>query len=307
MEGNEGEVDTQLDSATAEASIEDEILSLDAPEEPAEATAEETEDPEQPVEQPRYTVKIDGKEAQVTLEDLIAGYQTGKSATQRYEEAASIRKQAEAEFTHAQQMKSAYQQQLEQFIPGQYQRLTEMQQELDRLAVEDPAGWVAAKHQFDGEVQKLQQAQAVQQQMAQEQQQTVAQTYQQKIAQENQLLQAKIPEWVDEAKAKEGKAALQNYLTRELGFAAEELAPYVAYANGIPHVVDVLADHRNVVILHKAYQYDQLMKKIEAKRAKTAPPPPVPTVKTRGTAGKDPASMTDKEFAEWRRQQIKRR
>jgi hypothetical protein len=305
-ENNAG--DTLQDSPGVEESIEDQIIALDAPEEEAPAPdGEESDEPEQEEKPPRYTVKIDGKDAEVSLDDLISGYQTGKSSTQKYEEAANLRKQAEAEFHHAQQAKTAYQQQLDQFIPGQYQRLQEMQSELDRLATEDPAGWVAAKHQFDGEVNKLQQAQVVQQQMAQEQEQSIAQSYQQKLTQESQLLTAKIPEWSDEAKAKEGKAALVNYLSQDLGYRPEELKPYVALANGIPHVVDPLADHRAVVLLHKAYQYDQLMKKLDARKSKTAPPPPVTTVKTRGSATKDPARMSDKEFADWRRSQIKRR
>lgn len=66
-------------------------------------------------------------------------------------------------------------------------------------------------------------------------------------------------------------------------------------------------DPRTVKLLHKAWQYDQLMK------AKTAKPEPVTQERpvTRITASKGtvktPDKMTDKEFAAWRRNQIRNR
>jgi len=68
-----------------------------------------------------------------------------------------------------------------------------------------------------------------------------------------------------------------------------------------------VSDPRTIKLVHKAYLYDQLM------AAKTAKPEPVTQERpvTRITASKatvkTPEKMTDKEFAQWRRNQIRNR
>ena len=62
-----------------------------------------------------------------------------------------------------------------------------------------------------------------------------------------------------------------------------------------------------VKVIHKAFLYDQLQQQRAAK-APAAPAPPVTRLSGTGAvATKEPASMSDREFAEWRKRQIAQR
>lgn len=62
------------------------------------------------------------------------------------------------------------------------------------------------------------------------------------------------------------------------------------------------------LILHKAYQFDQLTAKQAAKPKPPTQAKPVTRISaTKGTAAKDPSQMSDTEFAAWRKSHIKRR
>lgn len=86
-----------------------------------------------------------------------------------------------------------------------------------------------------------------------------------------------------------------NTYGQEYGFAPEELA----------HV----SDPRQIKVLHKAWQFDQLMKKQATQKEKPKPQekPLTRITATKGAATKDPSNMTDAEFAAWRKRQIAQR
>lgn len=95
MEGLEGAMETAA-VETAEAQNPEQI-----------ETAEEGKGGKEPV----YTIKVDGKDVQVTLSELQKGYGHSRAANQRLEEAAKMRKEAESYKTYAEQAK-----QMEQFL-----------------------------------------------------------------------------------------------------------------------------------------------------------------------------------------------
>jgi hypothetical protein len=66
-------------------------------------------------------------------------------------------------------------------------------------------------------------------------------------------------------------------------------------------------DPRHVKVLHKAYLYDQLMAKAKTKPKTEVTAEPTRKVSAGASNTKDPSRMTDKEFANWRRSQIKQR
>ena len=79
---------------------------------------------------------------------------------------------------------------------------------------------------------------------------------------------------------------------------------------GIPELSSLVAMVPKIgVVLHKAYQFDQLMKKQAAQKEKPAvQEKPITRISAvKGTATKDPSKMTDKEFAQWRSRQIAQR
>lgn len=86
--------------------------------------------------------------------------------------------------------------------------------------------------------------------------------------------------------------ALKSY-GQEFGYAPEEL--------------NNINDPRAVKLLHKAWQFDQLMKKQAINKPAPQEKPVTRISASAGTATKDPSRMTDAEFAAMRRRQIAQR
>lgn len=86
-----------------------------------------------------------------------------------------------------------------------------------------------------------------------------------------------------------------NAYGQEIGFTAQELAQ--------------VSNPKAVLLLHKAMQFDQLMKKQAATKAPPAPQekPVTRITASKATVTKDPSKMTDAEFAQFRRRQIAQR
>ena len=70
----------------------------DAPEEePAEEQSEDEEEPKEEEQPQTFTVKVDGKDVSVTLEELQKGYSRTQDYTRKTQQIAEVRKQVEAE------------------------------------------------------------------------------------------------------------------------------------------------------------------------------------------------------------------
>ena len=101
----EGLMNTPANSQEESEGVEQEPVEAEAPEaepqeevEEVEATEEEQEDTEtEEEEQPRYKVKAAGEEKEVTLDELVKGYQLGADYTKKTTEVAEQRKAVEAE------------------------------------------------------------------------------------------------------------------------------------------------------------------------------------------------------------------
>lgn len=103
------------------------------------------------------------------------------------------------------------------------------------------------------------------------------------------------------------------YMKREIpGFSSgrnDELAKY-ATSQGMTPEATAKAVIKNPVIaklLHKAELYDKLLAKQTPKPPPVAAATPAIRVGSNATVKKDPATMTDKEYSDWRHQQIKNR
>jgi hypothetical protein len=82
------------------AASEDESLEMQDEESSEETNEEQSEEEEEPEEeeQPQvYTVKVDGKEIEVTLDELQKGYSRTQDYTRKTQQIAETRKQVEAE------------------------------------------------------------------------------------------------------------------------------------------------------------------------------------------------------------------
>lgn len=257
--------------AESEIPVEDTEIEEEVPVD-EEEDSEETESPE-PEEVPVYTVKVDGQEIEVPLDELLKGYSRMQDYTRKTQKLAEERNTVTAEVEQARAERERYatviaamQQQLEASAPAE--------PDWDRLRSEDPIefGIRWAEHQ-----RREQQRAALtmeQQRLAEIQQYERAQQFKETLeAQQKALLEA-IPEWTDPQKAKVEKQALLEF-GRSNGFSDTELNNVV--------------DHRAVIMLRKAMLYDNLMsKRADLKPAKSTAPVLKP-----GAASTVPKAVSD--------------
>lgn len=202
-------------------------------------------EPEQVEEEsPRYRVKAAGEEVEVTLDDLIKGYQQSTDYTKKTQSLAEQRKAVEAEraaVEQAKQLRDTYAQRLEMIEKV----LQQEPEDLSALKETDPIGYavkVAEQHQRQ---QQLYAVQAERQRLAQQQQAEQQSRMQQLLVEEQQKLAQAIPEFADPEKGQTVRSEIRNY-AKQVGFSDEELS--------------AVYDSRAVMTLWKAAQYDKLMK-----------------------------------------------
>lgn len=247
--------------------------------EPEEETAEESEDeaeePKDPDEQPPlYTVKIDGEEQQVTLEEALKGYQREQDYTRKTMALAEDRKALDSGKAEVSQARDKYAQATEQLLAF-LKSAEEDPQELQRLRQSDPAEWaarMAEKQQRDGSIRAIE---AEQRRIAEEKAQEDGRKLSQVIEEEERKLVAAIPEWSDPNVQNAEKKQLVEYALTAAGLTPEE--------------VNNLYDHRLVSVLRKAQKWDALQAKTPAVKAK------VDAVKTAkpGSASGRTSQVTD--------------
>jgi len=229
----------------AAASEEDESGVEDAPEEEsAEEQSEESEESEEQDQPQTFTVKVDGKEVAVTLEELQKGYSRTQDYTRKTQQIAEVRKQVEQE-TQAVRAEREQYAQLLGALQAQLQS-SEPQVDLDRLYHEDPIEWVRQKEVLRERQEKAYAIQAEQQRLSQLSQQEQQRAMEAHLESEKDALLAALPEWRDPKKAKAEKALVLES-AKSVGFSEDDLKS--------------VYDHRLVLLLRKAAMYDQMVSK----------------------------------------------
>jgi hypothetical protein len=226
---------TEVDSAAPEEELQD-----SDGERSDEAEAEEEED-----KPPVFTVKVDGKNVEVTLEELRKGYSREADYTRKTQQVSEERRafQAEAELVRTERQQYA---QLLGSLQAQLQQNAAPQIDMDRLYNEDPIEWVRQK-ELARDAEKVHAAiQSEQQRLSHIQAQEQYQSMQAHLAQQQDAMLKAIPEWANPDKAKAEKTLLIEW-GQKLGFSSDELKN--------------IFDHRAVVALRKAALYDQMMTK----------------------------------------------
>lgn len=235
---------SEEDTETA-ASEEESTGVEDAPEgETSEEQSEESDEPEEQEQAPTFTVKVDGKEVAVTLEELQNGYSRTQDYTRKTQQIAEVRKQVEQE-TQAVRAERQQYAQLLGALQAQLQA-TEPQVDLDRLYNEDPIEWVRQKEVMRERQEKALAIQAEQQRLAQLSQYEQQRAMEEQLSKEKDALLAALPEWRDPKKAQAEKALVVES-AKAAGFSEEDLKS--------------VYDHRLVLLLRKAGLYDQMMSK----------------------------------------------
>jgi len=252
---NEPEEEAQVSETTEQEEVYEEDIS-DEGEEVEDTTDQEDDDEEVEEEVQLYKVKIDGEEAEVTLEEALSGYQRERTFHKRMNEISQKSKAIEAESAETKRLRDEYArglQQLEQAL-----RVPEPNwEELRRTKTNEEFASIHAEYQIQqNNLAKLQhQQQAI---MSQQQAEVQAQ-YQNHLKAEFDTMLDKIPAWRDEKVREAERSKVISYAKSKMGYTDDEIAQ--------------ASDHRAIVTLRKAMLYDELMGgKTQAKRkVKVAP------------------------------------
>lgn len=241
--------------------------------------AEESEEQEQ--ETPKYRVKVGNEELEVGLDELIQGYSRTSDYTKKTQTLAEQRKQVEAEqarIEEAARLRDQYAQRL-QVIE---QMLTQPEEDLSGLKDTDPIGY-AVKMTERVEREKQLAAVRMEQEQVRAKQQAEQQVHLQRhLSQEVERLKTIIPDFADEQKAANLRNEIRGF-ANSLGFSEQELSQ--------------VYDHRAIVTLYKAMQYDKLMqgKPQATKKVSEAP-------KMLKPGNTQPSNPKDEQFGKLRKQ-----
>jgi len=262
----ENEIEEQ---ATEELVNEEEIIEDDEPYEEELEAAEEDEPHEDQVEeeeseQPQlYTIKVDGEETEVTLEELQNGYSRQRDYTRKTQELAQQRKAVEAKYQEISQKDAIYSQllpRMESTLKGEL----ENEPDWNALYEADPIAYVREKDIWNEKKQKLQAVQAESQRLQQESAMAQQQQLQQFLQYGQQQLLEQIPEWQDNEVASKEKMAIRDYGVNVLGYTPQEMDSVYDYR--------VLLGLRNAWLQHKTQQATKVKPTEKKAAARTARP-----------------------------------
>ena len=276
----ETEVETEEVEATAESDIEEEV---DSDQEDEEIYASESDDEnhledasqEEPEMQNTYTVKVDGVEQQVTLDDLKQGYSGQQYVQKGMQEAAQQKKEVESVYVA---------------LTNERQQLAELYQSLQSGGFEpppvkptkeyfdaDPIGYMQKNLEYEEQMSSYNAKMAQLEQVTQKQseaQQTAKQAF---LQEQMQILQRDIPDFAEPQKASRLKEELVNIGQNHYGYTADEIG--------------LITDARAIKVLNDAKKYQDIISgkskakvKVQSKKPMVKPgakKQPIPNAKVR--------------------------
>ena len=242
--------ETEADETEAEDDAPDEAENTEEEEsegdEEAEADsdeddeAEDDDDEEQPAD--RYTVKVDGEEREVTLDELKRGYSGQAYIQQGMEKAKQFQKELQEQSQAMQQERQVLLQMYQQaqqtgFIPAPEPPAREL---LDS----DPIAYMEAEADYRDNLQKYQQQQQQVQYLQQRDQHMSQEQMHKHLQSEMEKLTKLVPEFGDAEKAPKLKERL-----------VKSAAEYFDYT---PEEVEQVSDARAIAVLNDAIAYREL-------------------------------------------------
>lgn len=249
---------------------------------------EQPDDNEAAPPKPKYRVKVEGEELEVELDELLQGYSRTADYTRKTQEAAELRRQAEAERQRfvqfnqeqiqAHQAVAGIDAQLQQFSQVNWQQLS------DSDPVQAQKLWIQYQQLKDqrqhvaGRLAQFEQARAVEEQRAIARQ----------VEEGHQVLAREIHNWnADTARA------VRTFAEKELGFRPEELSR--------------VYDPRVVRLLHSAMVASQLTKQARMPEQQAAPAKPVTKVGGTSSGPRDMNRMSTDDWMRARNAELRKR
>jgi len=236
------EVVAQADEETESEEVEEE-----SDEDELEATDEDDEDSDEVEEAQTFKVKANGEEQDVTLDELVEGYQKGSDYTKKSQHLAEQRKAVEEHayaIQEAQSLRDEYHARLGQ-VQEVLQNNAEEYVDLDVLKENDPIAYAVAVAERTENSKKLQAVQQEQVRLSEESKAYHSQQQAQFVQAQAKLLSEKMKDFSNPQKSEQLKGEIRNF-GKSIGFSDQELGQVL--------------DHRHVMVLHKAAQWDKLQK-----------------------------------------------
>lgn len=201
-----------------------------------------------------HTVKADGKEEKVTLDELKRSWSAEKHRQKGMQEAAEARKAA-AELYQTLQSEQAKFMQVVQTIQEQGFKAPPQAPDMAMMD-KDPIGYMQADARYRKELGDYQVQQQQIQQTAMAHRQMQDRQMAEFVAEQSKVLQSRIPEFADANKAREVTGKIRATATEAYGFSDQEIGGIV--------------DARQVQVLYDAMKWREL----QAARTKQAPSAP---------------------------------
>ena len=240
-EAVEQEVVEESEASAEDVEVEDtstEEFSEDSEYDP-EAGSEETNEADDEDGSQTYTVRVDGEEVEVTIDELLSGYSRTQDYTRKTMALADQRKSLETEIEQIRQERTQLTQVLEQ-LDVQDQ---EQEPNWEALYQQDPQQWAVQREMWRTKQERKRALVEEKQRLLQAQEADKQRVISQFVEQEKGKLTEVLPQWRDEKIAKAEKAKVADYAKR-IGFSDKEISQFY--------------DHRAVTTLYKAMKFDEL-------------------------------------------------
>ena len=233
----------------------------DAEEEETEESLEEEESEDESETETVYTVRVDGKDVEVTEDELLKGYSRQADYTKKTQELAEYRRQmdgamqqAQQEIQQTQQARAQYVDAVEAAISTNYAHLQQFQHvDWERLKTEDREEYLTKRDDYRQAQEQITELQNQHKAAAEQQQSEMAEQQKRMWMEEHHKMSQILPDWRDDTKRMAISKAIGEYAIGQ-GYTQEEL--------------DTLVDHRSILMLMKAKAYDDVRGKQHAVRSK---------------------------------------
>ena len=245
------EIDEQETDELSEGDDEQELSADDEADDEEDFDDGEDEDDDQDEDEDEepslFTVKVDGEEKQVPLDELLRGY-SGQAYIQKQMQTIASKRKSVEELGGVMQQQALRMHEILQ--SAEQNALAKPVAPDPKIYDSDPIRYMEEKIKFDADFQAYEQqrqqlAQATQQHQAA--QQAALREY---AKEQREVLQTLIPAFADEKRAPDLQKRIRAVATDTYGFAEDELKNIV--------------DHRYVRVLHDAMQFQALQKKGKA-------------------------------------------
>jgi DNA repair exonuclease SbcCD ATPase subunit len=226
----------------------------------------EEDDAVEDTPEPRYRVKVDGEEVEVTLDELQRGYSRQADYTRKTQEIAQQRKSLEQELEQARAERTQYAQTLET-LRSHLETFEQSEPKWDELYEQDPIGAMRKERQWKERKEKIEAVKAEQARLKQQEQQELQQRLAMSVAEHRQRLLEALPDWNKPEVAAKERKVIADYM-KDRGFTDDEL--------------NQVFDHRVVLVARDAARYRQMQQK--RKNLRPGNPAGTPRTATPGAA-----------------------